>query len=738
MKRLRTRLRRLPEFGSRTCLSAIAGIAALQLWLLVETARGMPTGLGAAADALLLLAVIAAGYALFFAGALLLCVLLVWIPLRVPWLLLGLVGGTLGLFPKLFTYMNTSYVGGFAFTAFCSAGAMAASVVLGLSLQRKPYARSERCALGISALTLAAVFYVVTGAFGLHSSAGPEVQNAVPPGSALQADNPARPGEYEVRRFTYGSGQDIRRSAFGEEAALKTEPVDASAFVSRWNGLRSWYWGFDPSNLPVNGTVWLPEGDGPFPLVLMVHGNHLMEDFSDGGYGYLGELLASRGYAAVSVDENFVNYSIWSGIPDDDYALRAWLLLRHLQALEQMDGAAQGLLAGKLDLQSIALIGHSRGGQAAALAAVYDAYFRLTDQPDMLANLSYPIQTVIAFAPTDKKLAGRYVELEDINYLTLQGAYDSDVTTFDGDRQYDRVRMTDGPGGPYTKASLYLSRANHGQFNTTWGAHDIRLPTRLLMNTQALMDAQEQRQVAAVYISAFLELTMRGDARYEPMFRDWRYAAAWLPDSTAYKSRYMDSEMIRLSDYEEDRDLRTATLPTAELSGDGLARWSEEDKKNRQLGSRMNRAVRLEWSDAGGRYDLALPAAVAAGLEDSAQLAFSLAPGSVEAASQLAELTIRLTLADGRQASLSLGEVMQPSAPFYSRFLNAGPLTGQIKNGKLEPSSEQAYEDVFIPISRFAGGGAPVDPRQIRAISWVFEGLAPGSVSLDNVAMLPR
>ena len=51
----------------------------------------------------------------------------------------------------------------------------------------------------------------------------------------------------------------------------------------------------------------MPEGEGPFPLTLIVHGNHNMIDYSDDGYGYLGSLLASRRIIAVSVDENFLN-----------------------------------------------------------------------------------------------------------------------------------------------------------------------------------------------------------------------------------------------------------------------------------------------------------------------------------------------------------------------------------------------------------------------------------------------
>jgi hypothetical protein len=70
------------------------------------------------------------------------------------------------------------------------------------------------------------------------------------------------------------------------------------------------------NSLPINTRVWYPEGDGPFPLALIVHGNHNMQDYSDPGHEYLGELLASKGIILASVDENFINYS-WSDILGD-------------------------------------------------------------------------------------------------------------------------------------------------------------------------------------------------------------------------------------------------------------------------------------------------------------------------------------------------------------------------------------------------------------------------------------
>ena len=90
------------------------------------------------------------------------------------------------------------------------------------------------------------------------------------------------------------------------------------------------YWGYDMDRLPLNATVWVPDGPGPFPLVLIVHGNHQMAEFSDPGYRYLGELFASRGFILASVDENFLNSGLFHD-PPKQQAVRGWMLLEHLK-----------------------------------------------------------------------------------------------------------------------------------------------------------------------------------------------------------------------------------------------------------------------------------------------------------------------------------------------------------------------------------------------------------------------
>ncbi len=178
--------------------------------------------------------------------------------------------------------------------------------------------------------------------------------------SHLDLPDPGAPGPHEVLALTYGGGQD-HRSEYGRDADLITEPVDGSDFVDDWNERRTDFWGFEEDAMPIQGRVWYPAGDGPFPLVLIVHGNHSMEDYSDPGYAYLGELLASRGFVFVSVDENFVNGSAVGGLREENDA-RGWLLLEHLRQWGEWNDDPEHLFGAKIDMSRLGLIGHSRGG----------------------------------------------------------------------------------------------------------------------------------------------------------------------------------------------------------------------------------------------------------------------------------------------------------------------------------------------------------------------------------------
>ena len=122
----------------------------------------------------------------------------------------------------------------------------------------------------------------------------------------------------------------------------------------------------------------------------------------------------------------------------------------------------------------------------------------------------------------------RATPMRDTNYFTIHGSMDGDVTPFWAAR---KSRATFSPGSPAFKASLYVTDANHGQFNTVWGRNDLgNEPMAFLLDERRIMDLEAQRQVAKVYLSAFLHATLKEEDGYRALFQDARNGARWSPD----------------------------------------------------------------------------------------------------------------------------------------------------------------------------------------------------------------
>ncbi|MEP0263010.1 hypothetical protein [Dokdonia sp.] len=408
----------------------------------------------------------------------------------------------------------------------------------------------------------------------------------------ITAPSPAKKGTYPVKTLTYGSGKDHHRPEFGENVTIKTDSVNGVPFLDNWEGFSGWYreqfWGFNAKSLPVNGYVWYPEGEGPFPLALVVHGNHMMQDFSDTGYGYLGELLASRGIIFASVDENFFNSS-WSDITgglDEENDARGWMLLEHLRVWQMWNTDKENIFYNKIDTTKLALLGHSRGGEAVAHAALLNKMPSYYDDATIPLDYDYDIQSIVAIAPVD----GQYepgnarTTLKDINYLVLHGAQDADVSSYAGSKQYERITFSDSTH--YFKSGIYIQGANHGQFNTSWGDNDVGSFTKLL-NNKPLLPAEDQRKIAQVYISAFLETTLKDNTTYKSLFTDARKGKDWLPE-TIYLNQYEDASFEAIASFDEDFNVHTATAGSSTIASEHVSVWREQE-------------IKLKWGEKGSR-----------------------------------------------------------------------------------------------------------------------------------------
>lgn len=592
----------------------------------------------------------------------------------------------------------------------------------------------------------------------------------------INAEDPGLKGSYQVSFLSYGSGKDKHRKEYGSEVTIITDSVDGSFFVDGWESLggklRTKYFGFDLKSLPRNAMVWYPEGNGPFPLVLIVHGNHLAQDFSDPGYDYLGELLASRGFIMASVDENFFNGSytnIFKGLKTENDA-RGWMLLEHLKLWREWNKDSTSVFYGKVDMENISLIGHSRGGEAVGHAALFNRLPFYPDNAKVEFDYNFNIRSIIAIAPADGQYqpAGIRTPLRDVSYFVLHGSHDADVQSFIGLRQYERVNFSKGFNG--FKSSLYIFNANHGQFNTRWGRKDGSSPRINLFNLRQLLPAEEQQKIAQTYMGAFLEITLRGRMEYIPLFMDYRTGKNWLPE-TIFLSRFDSPEMQYICRFNEDLDLTTTTVPGGMIESEHLTVWREQMVKLK-WGDKETRAAFIGWNRKEtdsliACYSVSIPPGILK-TDTGSSLFFSLAdanensnphPDKKEEAAdnQKVKNNVNKTEKENgeedsdkkkkdekREAidfSIVLADVNGETIRFRlsdHAFLQPQLKVKMAKLGFLSstPGSEHLYQFFHFPLERFLHLNDRFQPGNIVKISLVFDQTEEGVVILDHLGFI--
>jgi dienelactone hydrolase len=598
----------------------------------------------------------------------------------------------------------------------------------------------------------------------------------------ITAPNPGLPGTLTVRSLTYGSAGNMRRPEFRDSATYRTGTVDASPYARLEPASaksRKKYWGYDNTKFPLNARVWYPVGDGPFPLVLVVHGNHSMEEYSDPGYQWLGELLASRGFILASIDENFLN----GGIRSENDA-RGWMLLKHLEVFRALNDSAGKPLHRKIDMTRIALMGHSRGGEAVAIAGAFNRLPYYPDDANQKFNFNFDIKALVAIAPVDGQYqpTERPTPLADYSYLVIHGSHDGDVSTFQGLLQYNRIRYT--RPGPEFKSAIFMYRANHGQWNTVWNNQDNGRTSGRHLQLAALVSGEEQRQFGRVVISGFLESTLHGRDEYRAMFRDHRAAGDWLPP-TMYLNRYADANTKYLATFDEDVDVTSGSVPGVRIAAESLSVWKENDVAGRSRGGTLrSNVVTLGWNNtpigkdttvarSPAKFDITVPDSLRQAWRTDASSAVVLTVGMTtqtagprkvardttkrdstaakdstakgaakpktptpkpppkDTTKRPTDLSVELVDAQGRSARLPLSEFGVVRVPIEAYIYRR---RGRDKTA-FPTLSEPVMQTYVLPLSAYARANSSFDPSSLRTIRLVFDRARVGTILLDDVGL---
>ena len=311
----------------------------------------------------------------------------------------------------------------------------------------------------------------------------------------------------------------------------------------------------------VQGKIYLPSSGGPHPLVLFMHGRHSTcyntttdaaaniwpcpsgdaEIPSYAGYDGAGDALASHGYTVVSISANAINANDNQKAPDDGAQARGQLFLDTLTWLKKADAgqpvsfydaatdrtvtldqalAGTGMtaadLAGTMNFSDIGLMGHSRGGEGAATAAVLN---------EGLAR-PWDIKSVFMLAPIDFTRT----TIPDVITTTLLPYCDGDVSDQQGQHFYADSRNAFGDN--VLSSDIWVMGADHDFFNTYWtppfpgaaddwttGGQSATDPVCGLNSpTTTRLSSTQEYSVGTSYLAGFFELTLGGQTQYLPMF----------------------------------------------------------------------------------------------------------------------------------------------------------------------------------------------------------------------------
>ncbi len=539
---------------------------------------------------------------------------------------------------------------------------------------------------------------------------------------ALLKDDPAKPGKFTVETSEYNLGDEaVFLPGLGQKSEVVGKvytPVDAKGkrpFVLFLHGRHENCYGKTSEPKP---KPWpCPKGMKPVP--------------SYRGYDGAAQALASNGYQVVSISSNAVN-GLDGDVYDAGAQARAELILDHLKLWKKWSttgGEPFGTkYVGKVDLQNVGLMGHSRGGEGVARAAVMNA-----DRGG-----EFGIRAVLPLAPVDFARS----TVPGVAMSVILPYCDGDIADLQGQKFYDDTRYS-VTGDAATRSTVTVLGANHNFFNTEWTPGQSEAPSNDDWYGEEMdspcgaeyagrLKAKEQQAVGTAYLSGFFRLHLGNEKQFLPLFdgSDARAASAGRAVVRVVSQAPLATRRdVNRFDQALPKGALTGKASAATCSGVKLERtraatppcvstddsWDSPHWDAAWFAARTPTmvATRLSWRDKTGVLRLNLPAAQR-DVRKFAALSFRAAPDP--AGAPKTDLSVRVVDGKGRAVSVPVSKV-------------SDALT-RLPGPKQEALPKNLLRTVRIPLSSLKG----IDLKDVRAVELRTDKVAQGTVYLSDLA----
>jgi len=301
------------------------------------------------------------------------------------------------------------------------------------------------------------------------------------------------------------------------------------------------------ANVEFRAAVYMPDNTVcAHPVVIFLHGRHKTCYGQDGlqttwpcsidyspipsheGYSLAASALASHGYVVISLSANGIFPIEAAGALSIGGTLRGHLILAHLDLLAEANGGSRpelSFLAGRLDLQNIGLMGHSRGGEGVARAITLNRLF----------NKGYGIRSALFLGST----AREGIAIPDTHTAVVLPFLDGDVQDLTGQGFSDLSRYAFDDN--VLRSVVLMLGGNHNYFNWVWspgfpgGSDDAAMWDEVPVTR---LTQPEQELLGSFYIAGFFRLTLGAEQHHLPLFDGSLVTVPVLPEAQVRSSAH--------------------------------------------------------------------------------------------------------------------------------------------------------------------------------------------------------